>query len=228
MSILSINTNTTGLVGSSVDPRRCTMVTTDSYATITAAGYINQNVLGQPILPTDIFDVYYNWNVNTQAGDFVTLKVSISGGVVTLFTVTQDLYTAVTLTAAEIKTMYDTPKLLVAAPGAGKLLVLQQLIMIPIYGTATYTAGGVVNVQYTNIVHGSGYWTTTDTPAAALQQTLTVVINVPCDFPSASSYEWTLAQIGNQGLYLSNQTADFATGDGTLLCHLWYSVVRSA
>ena len=228
MSIISINTNTTGLVGSSVDPRRCTMVSTDSLATVTSPGYINQNVLGQTVLPTDVFDVYYNYNTDTQSGDFAVLKVSINGGVVTLFSNSQDLFATVTLTSDEIKGMYAAPELIVPAPGPDLMLVLQQLVMIPVFGTAAYAAGGVVNVQYGSTVHGDGYWTTTDTPASAFQQTSTIVINVPCDFPTASSYSWTLAQIGNQGLYLSNQTGAFTTGDGPLLCHLWYSVVRTA
>ncbi len=58
MGIIAINVNTTGLVGQQINPRRCTMITTDSLATITTAGYLNnQNALGNQILPTDIFEI---------------------------------------------------------------------------------------------------------------------------------------------------------------------------
>lgn len=71
MAIISLNVNVTGLVGPSVDPRRCTMITTDNLATITTAGYLNnQNNLGNPILPTDIFEVLYSFNQATQRGTF--------------------------------------------------------------------------------------------------------------------------------------------------------------
>ena len=79
MAIISFNVNVTGLVGSAVNPRRCTMVTTDNLAAVTAAGYLNnQNNLGNPILPTDVFDVIYNFNQATQSGTFGIFQVSFS------------------------------------------------------------------------------------------------------------------------------------------------------
>jgi hypothetical protein len=77
MSIIAINVNTTGLVGESVNPRRCSMVSTDNLATITAAGYLNnQNTGGNPILPTDIFEVIYGYNISTKQGTFGIFQVS--------------------------------------------------------------------------------------------------------------------------------------------------------
>jgi len=69
MSIIAINTKVTGLVGEQIEPRRCTMITTDSLATITTAGYLNnQNTAGNPILPTDVFEVLYSFNEATRVG----------------------------------------------------------------------------------------------------------------------------------------------------------------
>lgn len=77
MGILSFNVNTTGLVGDQINPRRCTMITTDNLATITAAGYLNgQNNLSNTILPTDIFEVLYSFNALTQVGTFGIFTVS--------------------------------------------------------------------------------------------------------------------------------------------------------
>lgn len=79
MSIISFNVFTTGLVGQTVNPRRCTMVTTDSLATITTAGYLNnQNKLGNQILPTDIFEVLYSFNEQTQSGTYGIFQVTYS------------------------------------------------------------------------------------------------------------------------------------------------------
>ena len=79
MSIIAINVNTTGLIGQQIQPRRCTMITTDSLATITAAGYLNnQNLLGNTILPTDIFEVLYAFDEPTQSGTFGIFQVSFS------------------------------------------------------------------------------------------------------------------------------------------------------
>ena len=77
MSIIAININTTGLVGETVNPRRCSMVTTDNLATITTAGYLNnQNTGGNPILPTDIFEIIYGFNITTKLGTFGIFQVS--------------------------------------------------------------------------------------------------------------------------------------------------------
>ena len=51
-------------------PRRIPLVTSDSYATITAPGYINKTSAAQSILPTDIFSVVFNFNeTNKQDGE---------------------------------------------------------------------------------------------------------------------------------------------------------------
>jgi len=77
MSILSINVNVSGLVGQTVNPRRNTMVTTSNLATITAAGFLNaQNSSGNIILPTDIFEVLYNFNPQTQVGTYGIFQVT--------------------------------------------------------------------------------------------------------------------------------------------------------
>lgn len=77
MGIIAINVSTTGLVGAQIAPRRCTLITTDSLATITTAGYLNnQNLLGNTIMPTDIFDILYDFNEQTQVGSFGIFQVT--------------------------------------------------------------------------------------------------------------------------------------------------------
>lgn len=79
MSIIAINVDTTGLVGSTIQPRRCTMITTDNLSTITTAGYLNnQNTSGKPIFPTDVFEVLYSFNEATQVGTLGFFQVTFS------------------------------------------------------------------------------------------------------------------------------------------------------
>jgi hypothetical protein len=55
------------------------MVTTDSLATITAAGYLNnQNYSGNSLLPTDIFDVLYSFNEQTKTGTYGIFQLTFS------------------------------------------------------------------------------------------------------------------------------------------------------
>lgn len=87
MSLLSLVRVSLGEVG--VLPGNVKMVSTDSLATITTAGYLNgvnngNVVSGVLLAPSDIIECLYNFNVSTGAGTFTLLAVSISGGLITL------------------------------------------------------------------------------------------------------------------------------------------------
>lgn len=61
------------------------MVTTDTLATVTAAGYLNAIDLAvNPIFATDILGITYLYTANTNSGTFALFTVSISNGVITL------------------------------------------------------------------------------------------------------------------------------------------------
>jgi hypothetical protein len=61
------------------------MVTTDSLATVTAAGYLNAIDLAvNPIFSSDVLGITYSYNINTNKGTFAFFTVSISNGVITL------------------------------------------------------------------------------------------------------------------------------------------------
>jgi len=73
-----------GMVG--VFPNQKFAVFGDNLATVTTAGYLNQvNLESNPIAPTDILQVLYSFNPQTQSGTYATFTVSISNsGVITL------------------------------------------------------------------------------------------------------------------------------------------------
>lgn len=73
-----------GMVG--VFPNQKFAVFGDNLATITTAGYLNQvNLESNPIAPSDILQVLYSFNQQTQSGTYATFTVSISNsGVITL------------------------------------------------------------------------------------------------------------------------------------------------
>jgi hypothetical protein len=85
MPIIAFNTHNQGQVGDTIEPRRVTMVTTDNLATITTAGYLNnQNALGNPLSPTDIIETIYNYNPQTKTGTLGFFQVLQSLGSFTL------------------------------------------------------------------------------------------------------------------------------------------------
>jgi len=137
------------------------------------------------------------------------------------------LYASVAISAAEFKALYSAPKLLIAAPGANKLIIVDRIELIMTFVSAAYADGGVVGFQYDSTVHGAGA-AATNTEAAA-------------DFFAAASTTFPFNGVAgntvailpfsttvNKGLYLSCLTQDFTTGDGTFVCKIHYRIVATA
>lgn len=83
MGIVSIYTDTAGQVN--VNPRRVKIISTNNLATITAAGYLNTEVLSTyTVYPTDIFDIIYDYVQATNTGTYGQFLPTFSNGVVTL------------------------------------------------------------------------------------------------------------------------------------------------
>ena len=133
-------------------------------------------------------------------------------------------YASVAITAAEFNGMYAAPKLLIAAPGANKQIIVDQMELVMTFVSAQYAAGGVVAAQYDNTVHGGGVLATASEAAA--------------DFTGAAA-STTFRQSGslavapfstsvNKGVYLSNATAAFTTGDSTFVAKIHYRIVATA
>lgn len=134
------------------------------------------------------------------------------------------IYGTVAISAAEFNGMYAAPKLLVAAPGANKLIVVERLVLAMTFVSAAYAAGGVVAAQYDSTVHGAGVAATNTEAAAdfaAAASTSFAFNGVAGDTVGALPFSTTV----NKGLYLSNATGAFTTGDGTWVAHVWYKVI---
>lgn len=133
-------------------------------------------------------------------------------------------YVAVAISAAEFNGMYAAPKLILAGQGANTLIVVKRAVLAMTFVSAAYADGGVVGFQYDSTAHGAGV-AASNTEAAA-------------DFFAAASTSFAFNGVAgntvaiapfttsvNKGIYLSNLTGAFTTGDGTWVCHLWYSVI---
>lgn len=131
------------------------------------------------------------------------------------------VYAAVPLTAAQFKGMYDTPVQLVAAPGANKLISVDKIDLLMTFVSADYANGGVVAAQYDSTAHGAGVLASTTWAAASFF----VGASTGFLFGASSSVGQTFSTCVNKGLYLSNLTGDFITGDSTFVAHVWYRII---
>lgn len=131
-------------------------------------------------------------------------------------------YATVAMTAAEWNGMYAAPKLLVAAGGANTLIVPERIYAEMTYGAAAYAAGGVVGVQYDSTVQGAGVAASTTIAAASFQATASTSFLFNGAL-TAAAFSTTV----NKGLYLSNLTGAFTTGDSTWVIHLYYNIIAT-
>lgn len=129
-------------------------------------------------------------------------------------------YTTVAISAADFNGMYAAPKLLVAAGGANTLVVLDQLQLAMTYGAAAFAAGGVAAVQYDSTINGAGVIASTTLSAATFQATASTTFTM-----NAGVVALPFTTTVNKGLYLSNITGAFTTGDSTMVAHIWYRVI---
>lgn len=131
----------------------------------------------------------------------------------------------VSVTAAEFKGMYVTPKALVAAPGVAtsQHLLLDARVFLD-YGTTQFTGGGAVYVQYDSTTLGAGTKASATLAAAGFTG---AVADSTGQFAGAQAVAAASTTL-NKGLYLSNDTAAFAAGDSTFKVDVWYATVSYA
>jgi hypothetical protein len=130
---------------------------------------------------------------------------------------------SVAITAAQFNGMYAAPINLVPAPGDNKLIVLDRMELVQTYGTAAFAAGGVVAAQYGATVNGAGPAASNTEPAADYFVTAsnTYLFN---GATGAKPFTTTV----NTGLYLSNATGAFTTGDSTFVAKVHYHIIATA
>lgn len=165
---------------------------------------------------------------NPTGGSTVVSEITLGNGLAFSGTTiavpnTNLIYTTVAITAAQFNGMYAAPKLLVAAPGANKLISVDKLDLLMTYVSANYAAGGVVAVQYDSTANGAGVIASTTWAAAAFQ----AAASTGWLFGASSSVAQTFSTTVNKGLYLSNITGAFTTGDSTFVAHIWYRIIPS-
>lgn len=130
------------------------------------------------------------------------------------------LTVAVPLTSNNIKTMYTTPVELIAAPGAGNMIMIYSCFMDFTYSTAAYTGGGTVKVQYGATFGGGGASTLSTITAGTMGITSNYIM-----YMSPAGANSIRTDFINKSICISNLTAVFASGSGTAIMNIVYRIV---
>jgi hypothetical protein len=141
------------------------------------------------------------------------------------------LYASVAITAAEFNGMYAAPKLLIAAPGANRLIVVDRMELVMTFVSAAYAAGGVVAAQWDSTANGLGQHATNVEAAADFFAAASSAFMFVGNSGNAATTDGGLVPLAanvNKGLYLSNKTGAFTTGDGTWVAKIHYRIIATA
>ena len=127
----------------------------------------------------------------------------------------------VSLTAAQIISMYTTAELVVQAV-AGRTIIVDDVILDLTATSTQFTGGGVVGVQYKSTANGAGTLVHADIAASVVTGATGRIITkrIAVDLSSVA-----IADIDAQGLYISNKTAVFAAGTGTAEITVVYRLI---
>lgn len=125
----------------------------------------------------------------------------------------------VSLSAAQIIAMGPTPISVVAAPGAGKVVIFNRVLFEMTTTSTQFTGGAAVHFYY----HGGTVDAPTGAVAAAVVTTTAGTSNTLLG-PSAAATG--IALPANTGVDITTlANAAFAAGTGTAKIQIWYSIV---
>jgi len=204
-----------------------TSVTTESMgltSSIGTANIVNNAVTYAKIQEASVGNVLLaNPTGSAHNYEEVTLGNGLSFSGTSLLLDTNYLnYAEVSISASQFNGMFAAPVELVAPPGANTLLIFDKLVLEMTYGTVDYAAGGVVAVQYDSTADGAGVIASTTLSAA----TFFAAASTSFTF-GGGAVALPFTTTVNKGLYLSNVTQAFTTGDSTFTAKTWYKIVPS-
>lgn len=120
---------------------------------------------------------------------------------------------SITLTTAQIQGMFTTPVLFIPAQGAGTFINVQRCVYEALFGSAAFTGGGAIIPFFGNT--SPPVANATGSVAATLLTTFTasqIITQSSMGMAITAS-----AAALNTAVYISNQTAVFASGTGSTL-----------
>lgn len=130
-------------------------------------------------------------------GEVITAKISIS--------------------SAEILALNSTPKTLIAAPGAGKIIQPLMFLHVFTYVTVTYATNTNADIYYngSNVLVGT----------TILNRTVSTIQRQGTASTTAASFLTASQDITNKALMMNVQTGDPTAGDGTLAVYISYLII---
>jgi hypothetical protein len=124
----------------------------------------------------------------------------------------------VALSAAEILALSATPISLVPAPGAGKIIIVDSILVKAVRTATQFANGGALEFRYTD---GSGAKVTADVAASLITGAAGTA------YAHVAGIEASITPVANAAVIVTNATAPFITGTGTAQISVRYRIVTA-
>lgn len=192
---------------------------TDLQATVAASGYFNSVIYDLAV--GDIIKVYSS----TQGSIISYVVTSVANSTVTVSPVDGALVASGVITSAQVLAgLYANPVLLIGAPGANKMIVVNNAVLSIVYATTQYQNGGAIRFQYDSTIHAGGVNACAATVAAADINGATAN-NSELLLGAAQAFGLNTTW-ANLGIYLSCATGEFTNGDSPLHYSISYRIAN--
>ena len=125
--------------------------------------------------------------------------------------------TVVQLSSAQILALNATPVALVAAPGTGKIISVEEILFKMVRTATAYANGGALEFRYRN---ASGAKVIADIAASVV-----TTGGAGTEYNIVRGVVTSLTPVANAAIVIDNATAPFITGTGTAVVSVKYRIV---
>ncbi|HEX8184409.1 MAG TPA: hypothetical protein VF747_06650 [Blastocatellia bacterium] len=123
---------------------------------------------------------------------------------------------SVTIPTAQVLTLNATPRTLVAAPGAGKITLIDEITCKLVFNSVAYTGSNALEFRYTN---GSGAKVTADISSSFLNSASGT------NYSSVKGVTTALTPVANAAVVVFVPTADPGAGNSDLVFTIKYRII---
>jgi len=194
--------------------------TADTQVTVATASYFDD--VAFDIATGDYVTVY-----SRTDGTKLTYRLTNTSAVITAAFASGYSAASIAITNAELLGAYAASKLLLAAPGAGRMYVLDYASAVFTYNLGVTANGGNTHVQYSDTVNGAGTRAVTTIAGGTINAIGAASVFT---WDRAASATIASADAVNQGLYFANDTAAYtqALGASTMIVNVGAAIVPTA
>jgi hypothetical protein len=122
----------------------------------------------------------------------------------------------VAVSSANILALNATPKVLVPAPGVGRIIVVSRITVKMVRTATAYANGGALEFRYTD---ASGAKVAADVAASVV-----TTGGAGTEYNTIGGVVSSLTPVANAAIVMDNATAAFITGTGTMVVEIDYMI----